>query len=76
MEPTPELIEQLRRDKIEAAKRMTPEQKLAAGAELFDMACEVALAGIRMQHPGISDEAAGQKLRDRLAILWRQEIEQ
>lgn len=69
MEPTPELIEQLRRDKIEAAKRMTPEQKLLAGGDLFDLACAAALAGIRMRHPAIGDEEAQRLLRERLRLL-------
>lgn len=71
MEPTPELIEALRRDKVEAAKRMSPESKLAAGAELFDMACELARSGIRMQHPDADDAQVDELLRQRLQILHK-----
>lgn len=69
MEPTPELIKALHRDKIEAAKRMSPEQKLAAGAELFDVACELAMAGIRMQHPDANEAQVQEHLRHRLRLL-------
>src|SRR5258705_3444401 len=36
MEPTPELLAQLEREDLEQARRMTPEQRMLAGAELFD----------------------------------------
>ena len=67
MEPTPELIALLDRDDIEQARRMTPAQKFRAGGELFDDACRWTLAGIRHQHPGISDADAFEELRRRLA---------
>ena len=69
MEPTTEIIEAIRRDKIEAARRMSPENKLAAGAELFDLACETARAGIRMQHPEADGARVNELLRERLRIL-------
>jgi hypothetical protein len=68
MEPTPELIAQLDREDLEQTRRMTPAQKFFAGGELFDDACLWTLAGIRHQHPGISDAAALDELRRRLAI--------
>jgi hypothetical protein len=73
MEPTPELITQLRRDKILAARQMTPEQRLRAGAELFDFACEITRSGIRMQNPGITPEAVRRELRRRLKMLRARE---
>jgi hypothetical protein len=63
MEPTPELLDQLRREEIEDARRMSVAQKLAAGGELFDMACEVTLSGIRAEHPGASEEEVLTMLR-------------
>ncbi|MGA2496939.1 MAG: hypothetical protein ABSH20_04325 [Tepidisphaeraceae bacterium] len=74
MEPTLELIDVLRRDKIDAAQRMSPERKLLAGAELFETVCEIARAGIRMQHPGITEPGVREQLRWRLSFLHRQEI--
>lgn len=67
MNPTPELIAQLDREALEQARRMSPEEKLRAGGELFDEACRWTLAGIRHQHPGITDEDALAELRRRVA---------
>lgn len=66
MEPTDELIAQLHREDVEQARRMTPEQKLVAGAELFDYACSITKAGIRAQNPGADEEAVLKLLRERL----------
>ena len=66
MEPTQELIDQLRREEIEDARRMTVEQKLTAGGDLFDSSCEVTLGGIFAQYPGISRKQAMDILRRRL----------
>jgi hypothetical protein len=73
MEPTPELIRALWRDKVESARRMTFAQKFWAGAELFDSACEVAKGGIRMQHPDFTEQQVMEELRRRLAIAERWE---
>jgi hypothetical protein len=73
MEPTKELIEQLRREDIEQARAMTPEQRLTAGGELFDTACRWTLAGICRDHPGISDAEALQELRRRVALARKLE---
>lgn len=49
--------------------RQTPgEKKMLAGPDLFDYACEVAMAGIRWQNPGISAQSAREILRERLRI--------
>lgn len=69
MEPTPELIRQLRQDKIDAARKMTEEQRLAAGAELFDCACEVVVSGIRMQHPDADEQQVQRLLKERIELL-------
>ena len=73
MEPTPELIDALRRDKIDAARRMSAEQKFLAGGDLFDAVVQRILAGIHMQHPNVSGEDAMAMLRQRLAIARRLE---
>jgi len=73
MEPTQELIEQLEREDIEQARQMTPSQKLRAGGDLFDDACRWTVAGIRNEHPGISDEDALRELKRRLALAARME---
>jgi hypothetical protein len=73
MEPTPQLLAQLRRDKIEAARRQSFAQKFLAGAELFDYACEIAKGGIRMQHPEFTDGQIMDELRRRVSIGRRRE---
>ena len=52
---------------------MSPEEKLLAGAELFDMACRIAMDGIRALNPGVDEAGARALLRRRLAIGRRLE---
>jgi len=73
MEPTPELIAALYRDKVECAKADTPESKLIGGAELFDRSCELMRGGIRMFHPDADDAEVERQLRRRLEISARME---
>ena len=47
---------------------MSSDEKLLAGARLFDYACEVTKAGIRAQRPELSEEAVGHLLIERLAL--------
>lgn len=53
---------------LDQAMRMTPSQKLRAGADLFDDACRTMIAGIRQTHPGISQVDAVEFLRKRLEL--------
>ena len=73
MEPTPELLRQLRREEIEDARRMSEKSKLEAGGDLFDMAALVTLSGIRADKPGISEESALRELERRLELARRLE---
>jgi len=73
MKPTQSLINQLRRDKIEAARQMTPEQRFLAGGELFDQVVERMIAGIRSQYPEATDEEVTKHLEHRLAVSKRLE---
>lgn len=73
MEPTQELMDVIYRRKVEQARRMTPEEKLFAAAELFDDACEITRAGIRHQFPDASEEEVEEMLRDRLELAERLE---
>ena len=70
------LIRQLDADDLEQARRMTGSQKLRADGDLFDDACRWTLAGIRNQHPGISEEAALAELRRRIADAEASERQQ
>jgi hypothetical protein len=71
--PTRELIDQLRRDRIAAARRMTPEQRFLAGGDLYDAMVERMIAGIRAQHPDVGDDEVRAMLRERLAVARRVE---
>jgi hypothetical protein len=68
MEPSASLADEIRRDKIEAARRMSFAEKFLAGAELFDYACLVSVAGIRAQWPGFDEAQIRAELRRRLEI--------
>jgi hypothetical protein len=67
MEPSEVLLNQLRREDLQQARRMTPSQKLRAGGDLFDEACRWTIAGIRRDNPGITDAHALEELRRRLS---------
>jgi hypothetical protein len=73
MEPSAELISDLHRERLKAAARMSPEQKFIAGAELFDYACRLSMAGIRSQYPDASDAEVLNILKERLAWAERRE---
>lgn len=73
MEPTKELIDELYRDKVLAARRMLPSEKLLEGARLFDFACAITAAGIRHQHPDADEQRVLEILRNRLDLARRLE---
>lgn len=73
MEPTQELIDAIYRERVHRARRTPPEQKLLAGPELFEMACEITRAGIRHQHPDADEAQVEAILAQRLAIKKRLE---
>jgi hypothetical protein len=66
MHPDKQLIDELRRSKIDAARRMTPEQKLRAGPELYDMTRELARAGLRARHPEADEQELERLVQARL----------
>jgi hypothetical protein len=73
MEPTVELIEALHREEVAAARRLTAEQKLSLGGDLFDQVCERMRAGIRAEFPETDERQVERILRLRLAIARRLE---
>jgi hypothetical protein len=73
VEPTQELKDAMYRDKVESARRMSPEEKLFASADLFDYACEITKAGIRHQFPEADEEEVLRILRERLTLAERLE---
>jgi len=72
-EPSPELIDAIFRDKVRAARRMSPEAKFLSGPRLFDYACEITMAGIRAQNPDADERRVRELLRERLDLARRLE---
>jgi hypothetical protein len=70
MEPTGTPGDQLYRDEVLAARTMTPEEKLLAGPQLFDLA---ALDGIRNQFPDADEQRVRQILAERVELGRRLE---
>jgi hypothetical protein len=70
MEPSLELIEELEREDIEQARRMSSTEKLRAG-DMFEEARRWMLADIRADFPGINDEAAQAEFIRRLDSVLR-----
>ena len=73
MGPTKELVDDIYRERVLRARWTPIEQKLVAGAELFEFACRLACDGIRHQNPGIDESRVQQILSDRLALARRLE---
>lgn len=73
MESIRDLADALYREEVERARRLDPAEKFWAGPRLFDMACEVTMAGIRRDHPAASDEEVRRILRERLKLAERLE---
>jgi hypothetical protein len=62
------LIDELYKEEVLEARKMSPEEKFLAGEELFKMACEVTLAGIRNENPGATEAECQQILEERLRL--------
>jgi hypothetical protein len=56
------------REAVEAARAQRPVERLIDGLRLFERACEVMLAGIRHEYPGIDPDGAMALLRERLQL--------
>jgi hypothetical protein len=76
MQPTKELIDDIYRERVQKARRMSPEDKLFGGARLFDRSCRIMSDGIRSQFPDADDRRVQEILRERLAIIRRREDRQ
>jgi hypothetical protein len=69
MEPDEILINDLYRERVLRARAMPPEQKLLAGARLFNRVCRLMIDGIRSQFPEADDKRANEILVERLQRL-------
>jgi len=67
------LADSLYWERVERARRLTPEQRLLAGPELFDYACTITLSALREQLPDASEMQLLEALRRRLAVKRRLE---
>lgn len=72
-DPIRQLAEQLDREEILRARAMPPEEKLLAGARLFDRVCRIMKDGIRHQFPDADERQVREILRERLALARRLE---
>jgi hypothetical protein len=68
MEPSEQLIDEIYREKVLRARMMSPGEKILAGPELFDLACEWARAGIRRQHPHAGEGQVLELLEQRIRL--------
>ena len=69
------LIDELYREEVLEARRMSAEEKFLLGEELFNYACSITLAGIRSQNPEFSDEDCRRELERRLELRDRMELQ-
>lgn len=74
MEPTDELVRSLDRDRIRRAAALSEEQRFLGALELFDMASEMARAGIRADHPEADEGTVAEIFRRRLSLARRTEV--
>lgn len=72
-DPIGQLADAIHRERVERARRQPLEDKFLAGGILFDNACELTKAGIRMQFPHFSEEQVTTELRRRLELRRRRE---
>ena len=65
------LIDQLYREEILHARKMTPQQRIAAAFEIAPLALGFMYAGIRRQHPEADDAELLRLARERIAKVRR-----
>jgi hypothetical protein len=73
MEPTPELIDEMERERIRAARAMSGDEKVLLGLQLFECTCRIMADGIRDEFPDADEDRVQEILRERLAIARRLE---
>ncbi len=65
------LIDELYRDEILRARRMTPEERLRGAFEMTETGLALMRAGVRHQFPGATDEEVLGHCRERLRRMRR-----
>jgi hypothetical protein len=71
MEPTPELVDDIYRERVLRARRTPLGQKLLAGPLLFARSCQLMADGIRNEYPNADESRVQEILLERLALLRR-----
>lgn len=71
MEPTKQLIDDLYREKVERARRMSVSRRVEVGAELSDLGRQMMRETIRAQEPAASEERILRIMRERIALSRR-----
>lgn len=71
MPPSPELLDRLYRDKVEAARRQTPEERVLACFELTEFVYRTIADGVRDQFPAEGDEEVQRLACERIARVKR-----
>jgi hypothetical protein len=62
------LSEDLYREKVLEARKMSAEEKFLAGERLFWLECEATLARIRIENPGVTEPECQQVLEESLRL--------
>lgn len=71
MQPDQKLIDEIYRQKLRAARAMSPEDKLLAGPRLFERSLRIMADGIRSEYPDANEDRVQEILQERLALLRR-----
>lgn len=62
------LVDALYWEKVERARKLSPEERMHAGPELFDYACSITMNALREQMPDATEAQLLDKVRERIAI--------
>lgn len=73
MQPTQELVDDIYRDKVRAARAASVEEKLWSGEELFHYAARITMAGIRHENPHADEAEVLHILKQRLELREKME---
>jgi hypothetical protein len=73
MEPTQELIDDIYRERVLRARRMSPDEKIRAGFRLFEHECQILRNEIRSERADATEAEVEVILRQKLELRRRLE---
>lgn len=73
VEYTPNLSDNLFRERVLRDRRTPPEEKLLDGPRLFDLCCRIMMDDIRNENPEADEQRVREILAQRIALLRRLE---